>query len=332
MSSRRAAAGPGGTPTSGAWWRRLPLFEGLLPLERARIPAELVAGLTLAALAIPEVMGYSSIAGMPVITGLYTMLLPVLVFAVLCSSRHLVIGADSATAAVMAAGLAGLAAAGSPQYVALAGALAVLAAVFLAVARIVRLGFLADFLSRTVLVGFLTGVGIQVAAGQLGGILGIAAPASVTIAGRTFSGTIGRFVGTLQHLSSTSLTTVVVSSAVIALILFSKLVIKAVPGALIAVVGAIAVSWAADLAAHGVATVGPVPGGLPHLALPHVGWSKSVELLGTAVSIFVLILAQSAATSRACTRRARTRPWTRTGTWSGSASPTSPRRSRAPSS
>ena len=88
--------------------KRLPIFQGLRPIDRARIPTELIAGVTLAALAIPEVMGYTSIAGMPVITGLYTILLPMLAFAIFGSSRHLVVGADSATAAVMAAGLAGL--------------------------------------------------------------------------------------------------------------------------------------------------------------------------------------------------------------------------------
>jgi MFS superfamily sulfate permease-like transporter len=132
-----------------------------------------IAGVTLAALAIPEVMGYTKIAGMPVITGLYTILLPLLVFAVLGSSRHLVVGADSATAAILAAGLAGMAASGSSQYIALAGMLAILAGGFLFAARLLGLGFLADFLSRTVLIGFLTGVGIQVACGQVAGMLGV---------------------------------------------------------------------------------------------------------------------------------------------------------------
>jgi MFS superfamily sulfate permease-like transporter len=91
----------------------IPILQGVLPIDRARIAPEVLAGLTLAALAIPEVMGYSNIAGMPVITGLYTLVLPLMVFAIFGSSRHLVVGADSATAAVMAAGLAGLATTGS---------------------------------------------------------------------------------------------------------------------------------------------------------------------------------------------------------------------------
>ena len=104
---------------------------------------------------------------MPVITGLYTILLPVVVFAILGSSRHLVVGADSATAAVMAAGLAGLAATGSSQYVALAGLLALMAAVLLLLARLIGLGFLADFLSRPVLIGFMNGVAVILVASQL---------------------------------------------------------------------------------------------------------------------------------------------------------------------
>ena len=125
--------------------RRLPLFQGILPINWHFVPAEIMAGLTLAALGIPEVMGYTKIAGTPVITGLYTLLLPVLVFAIFGSSRHLVVGADSATAAIMAAGLVGLAAQDTPQYVALAGALAIIAAIFLIFARLIWLGFLANF-------------------------------------------------------------------------------------------------------------------------------------------------------------------------------------------
>ncbi len=109
--------------------KRTPWFmAGILPLDRSRISIDIVAGITLAALAIPEVMGYTKIAGMPVVTGLYTILIPTALFALFGSSRHLVVGADSATAAIMAAGLAGLAATGSPEYVAYAGILALMAA------------------------------------------------------------------------------------------------------------------------------------------------------------------------------------------------------------
>src|ERR1700757_4221061 len=146
-------------PTRG--WR-LPLFESTRPLNRSALVANLVAGISLAALNIPQAMGYAKIAGMPVITGLYTLLLPVVAFAAFGSSRYLVVASGSATAAILAGGLAGLATAGSAHYISLAGLVALLTAGLLLLARLLKLGFLADFLSRTVLIGFLTGVGIQV--------------------------------------------------------------------------------------------------------------------------------------------------------------------------
>ncbi len=271
--------------------RRIPLLEGLLPVERRRIPVEAAAGVTLAALAIPEVMGYATIAGMPVVTGLYTILLPLILFAILGSSRHLVVGADSATAAILAAGLAGMAATGSEQYVALASMLALIAALMLIVARLLGLGFLADFLSRTVLIGFLTGVGIQVACGQLAGIVGV---------DKSSGGPVKQIGGVIDELGSIDTTTLAVSASVIAVILGGGRLAPKVPWALLAVVGSIIASSALDLPAHGVAAVGTVPGGLPSFGIPTgVSWSELVALAGTAVSIFVVILAQSAATSRA---------------------------------
>ena len=269
---------------------RLPILEGILPIDRKRIPMDIAAGVTLAALGIPEVMGYTSIAGMPVITGLYTILIPIAVFALLGSSRHLVVGADSATAAIMAAGLTGMAAIASPDYVSLAGMLALITGAFLVLARLLKLGFIANFLSRSVLIGFLTGVGIQVAMGQVGDMFGIP---------KQSGGTIEKFVATLGDISASSAPTVAVSAAVIAVILGSKAISPRIPGALIAVVGAIVVSWQLDLAADGVATLGVVPSGLPAFGIPSVTWSQFASLIGTAGAIFIVVLAQSAATSRA---------------------------------
>ncbi len=270
--------------------RAWPVLQGILPIERSRVPAEVLAGLTLAALGIPAVLGYAKIAGMPLVTGLYTMLLPMAAFAVLGSSRHLVVAADSATAAILAAALTGLAAAGSERYVRLAGLAALLTGGMLLAARLARLSFLANFLSRTVLVGFLTGVGIQVAAGQLPDMLG------VTAAGRQ---TLPKLADTVRALPHVHWADVAVSIAVIVVVVVARRINRRIPGLLIAVIIAIIVSWAADLAGHGVAVVGPVPRGLPSLGLPALGWHDAAALLGVAVSMFVVILAQSAATSRA---------------------------------
>src|SRR6478736_2169326 len=126
----------------------LPLFQGLLPFNRAGLPRDILAGVTLAALGIPEVMGYTKISGTPIVTGLYTLLLPVIAFALLGGSRHLVVAADSATAAILASILVGIAALGSPEYVGATSVVALAVAGMLVLARIFRLGFLADFLSR----------------------------------------------------------------------------------------------------------------------------------------------------------------------------------------
>ena len=279
-----------------AGWRRCwpasgwTVLRGLRPVERSQVPADALAGLTLAALGIPEVLGYAKIAGMPVVTGLYTLLLPIAVFAVLGSSRHLVVGADSATAAILAATLTGLAAAGSARYVKLAGLAALLAGGMLLLARLARLGFLANFLSRTVLVGFLTGVGIQVAAGQLPDMLG------VTAAGRN---TPTKLLNITRALPRVHWADVLVSAGVILVVLAARRITRKIPGPLIAVIVAIIVSKTADLAARGVTVLGPVPRGLPALGPPALGLHDATLLLGAAVSMFVVILAQSAATSAA---------------------------------
>ena len=268
----------------------LPVMGGLLPVRRSQVAVDVLAGITLAAVSIPVSLGYAKIAGMPVVTGLYTLLLPMAVFAILGSSRHLVVGADSATAAIIGAALAGLAVAGSPQYVRLAGLAALLAGGLLLVARLARLGFLANFLSRTVLVGFLTGVGIQVAAGQLPDMLGVTA---------TGKSTLTKLLEVVRALPQVHGADVAVSAGVIVIVLTARWADRRIPGLLIAVIVAISVSRAADLAGHGVAVLGPVPRGLPHLGLPALGWHDAAALTGTAVSLFVVILAQSAATSRA---------------------------------
>jgi high affinity sulfate transporter 1 len=272
------------------------MLHGIRPFDRSRLGAEIVAGATLAALGIPEVMGYANIAGMPVVTGLYTILIPIAVFALVGSSRHLVVGADSATAAMLAGGIATMAVAGSPEYVALAGAVALATGVVLVLARLARLGFLADFLSRSVLIGFLTGVGIQVAIGQLDGVLGIA--------GAT-GNTLEKLAYDLTHLGDATTSDVVISAAVIAVVLGAKAIDRRIPGALLAVVGSIVVSWQLDFPGDGISVLGPVPGGLPTPSFPDVGWSEVVSLSATVGAIVLVILAQSAATSRAYAARYR---------------------------
>jgi len=273
-----------------------PILQGILPIVGSHVTTDIIAGISLAALAIPEVMGYTRIAGMPVVTGLCTILIPMAVFALFGSSRHLVVGADSATAAIMAAGLAGLASTASPEYVAYAGVLAIMAAVFLILARIAHLGFIADFLSRTVLIGFLTGVGVQVAIGEISGMLGFSGAEA---------GPIQTLLADLKQLPQTDTYTLSVSIGVMAIILGARRINRKIPGALIAVVVAILVSYALDLSSNGVAVLGPVPGGLPKFSVPSVSIDSDLikRFLPITFSMFVVILAQSAATSRAYAAR-----------------------------
>ena len=269
---------------------RFRLFQGILPFKKSMIGNDIVAGIVLAALGIPEVMGYTKIAGTPIATGLYTLILPALMFALLGSSRHLVVAADSATAAILAAGLSGLAQPNSPQYLALAELVAILAAGLLLLARLFRLGFLADFLSRTVLIGFLTGVGIQVAVGQLGGLF------DLNVSGH---GPVQQIIDIFKGLPHTNLLTLSISlTALIAILLLNKWVPK-FPGALLAVVGAIIASWLFNFSGHGVAVVGSIPSGLPSFGLPTVSPNTIPKVLSIALSCCVVIIAQSAATSRA---------------------------------
>ncbi len=271
-------------------------FQGLLPIHKSGLSAEIMAGITLAALAIPEVIGYTKISGTPVVTGLYTMLIPMILFAFFGSSRHLVVAADSATAAILASTLVGMATSGSHEYTALAGALALMAAGLLILARIIGLGFMADFLSRTVLIGFLTGVGIQVAIGQIPGMLGL------SVSGH---GLILQAMDMGQQISHVNRYDMLISLLVIGLIAGSKKISKNLPGPLIAVVGAIIAGWIFNFKNYGIHTLGAIPQGLPAIGLPDVHWSFALfqKLLPAAFSMFVVILAQSAATSRAYAAR-----------------------------
>jgi sulfate permease, SulP family len=265
------------------------LLKGIRPITLAGALRDARAGIGLAATSIPQVLGYTRIAGMPVATGFYTLLLPLVAFAVAGSSRYLVVAADSATAAILASGLAGLAPVASPRYIALAGYVALLTAGFLMIGRFLKLGFIADFLSRTVLVGFLTGVGFQVGTAVLGETLGLEIESRKTVT---------QWVEIARGLSGVHMATLLVSGAVLVVVLGLRRLAPKVPGALVAVAGATAASAMWDLAAHGVATIGPVAGGLPHLGIQILSWKEILPLFSIAGACAVMIITQSAATAR----------------------------------
>ena len=268
---------------------RLTFFAGLRPFSRGGAVRDAFAGLTLASMNIPQVLGYTRIAGTPVVTGLYTVLLPLIMFAIFGSSRHLVVAADSATAAIFSSGLSGMAPRDSPKYMVLVCMVAVLTAVLLLLARIFKLGFLADFLSRTVLVGFLTGVGFQVGIAMLGDMSGIPVNAHKTI---------DQLQQVIDGMQQVNLPTLGLSALVVSCILGFRHVLPKLPVPLFAVLAGIGASYAYDFAGYGIAVVGPVPGGLPSLSFPMVSWDELLKLIPITLSCFVIIIAQSAATSR----------------------------------
>jgi high affinity sulfate transporter 1 len=267
----------------------LKLFQSVRPFKLATAARDAFAGFALAAMNIPQALGYTKIAGMPVVTGLYSLLLPAVAFAAFGSSRYLVVSADSATAAIFASGASPLAPAASARYVALAGAVALLTAGFLLLARLLKLGFIADFLSQTVLSGFLTGVGFQVGIAVLGEMLGL--PVSAR-------GTIAQFAQVLRRLPHLHPPTLAVSVVVVVIMLSLHRFSPNLPGALIAVAGAITASALWNFNGYGIAIIGPVAGGLPHLQLPSVHWQDLPPLVSVAASCSVMIITQSAATAR----------------------------------
>jgi MFS superfamily sulfate permease-like transporter len=271
------------------------LFRGLRPPQRAGAVRDILAGVVLAAMDIPQVLGYARIAGMPVVTGLYSLLLPLVAFAAFGSSRYLMVAADSATAAIFAGGMASMATPAGAHYVALAAVVALMTAGILLLARLLRLGFIADFLSRTVLVGFLAGVGLQVGISVLSQMLGVPVDSRRPVV---------ELWEVLRGLPQAHLPTVALSALVLGFVLVLRRFVPKLPAALVAVVAAIAASAALDFEGRGIATIGPVTGGLPHLglmgliSLRAMSWKDLDTLVTVSASCAVMILTQSAATAR----------------------------------
>ncbi|WP_062604085.1 SulP family inorganic anion transporter [Caballeronia calidae] len=267
------------------------LLKGILPIDRAAALRDALAGVSLASMDIPQVLGYARIAGMPAVTGLYTAFLPLLAFALFGASRHLVVAADSATATIFASKVSSMSAMGSPEYVALAGMVALQTAALLLLARLFKLGFLADFLSRTVLVGFLAGVGVQVAIAMLGDLFGMTVP-------YPSSRSLAQLLYVIEHAMHAHGPTLMLALGVIVAILGCKRFAPRFPMPLVAVIGSIAASSMFDFAAHGISVLGAIEGGLPPIRFPDVTWQQFLDLVPVAASCFVMIIAQSAAASR----------------------------------
>jgi len=277
-----------------------PFFKGLLPIKTNELYKELFAGLTLAVISIPEVMGYTKISGTPIITGIYSLLFPMLIFAVLGASRHLVVAADSATAAIMAQALIPFAAVGSAEYLSYACLLAIMVGVILLVCWLLRLGFISKFLSHTVLVGFLTGVGIQVALGQFGGMLGI---------NTTGSHVVEQAASVFLNINKTNINSIAIATFTVVIILIPQFfekkapLLRKIPWALLAIIITSYISYRLCSSGIFISSVGTIPPGFPHFVFPIISYSRITKLVTAAVTIVIVIITQSAATSSAYANR-----------------------------
>lgn len=257
----------------------------------SRVKTEFLAALVVTAIAIPESLGFAAIVGLPVQTGLYCALLAPILFALFTSSKHLVVGADSATAALVASGAATIAASGTQNYVNAVSLLCILTGVILVLMSALRMGFLADLISKPVFVGFLAGIGLQLMIGKLPEILGL-----------DIHGSILHILTELsQQVTSLDLLTVLFSIAAFVVVITANR--RGLPGSLIALIVAVCATIIFGLDKEGLKVVGRIEGGLPNLELPHVTLNDLQSLLPSAFAIAAVILAQSTSVIRGVAMR-----------------------------
>lgn len=274
--------------------RYVPFVPSVRGYTVGRLRVDALAGLTVAALALPASMAYAELAGLPVTAGLYALLLPVLAYALLGSAHRVVVGPEGAVALLVASALTPLAAAGSAQYTALAAALAIVVGGVFLLARLLRLGWIADYFSQSVLVGYITGVAILMILGQLGKLTGVSTD---------FDDAVRATVDIIRHIGDANPATLVVGGAILVVLLVLGRFLPRWPGALIVVVLGIMASALLGLEARGVSVTGSIPAGLPSFARPHVTGSQWLSLAGPAVAIFLVSFSDSILTARSFAAR-----------------------------
>jgi MFS superfamily sulfate permease-like transporter len=272
----------------GASARGWPIFRALSGATPASLAHDLVAGLTLAAIAVPVQMATARLAGFPPQVGFVAFVAAALGFAAFGANRQLAGGADSTIAPIFAGSLALLAATGSPQYAELAAALAVMVGVVLIVAGLFKLGWVADLLSTPVITGFLAGIALHIVLSQAPSVLGIPA------AGGDVYHQLGALAAEAAAIKPAS---VAIGLGVFAVTVGAARLSARIPGALIALVGATLATSAFGLSRGGVAVLGQVRGGFPHLQAPRVGFESALPLVGLAFVIALVVMVQTAATT-----------------------------------
>jgi len=293
-SARRAAESAAGVgipeaPTSGlASW--IPGLWIIRHYRREWIARDVVAGLVLTALLVPAGMGYAEASGLPAITGLYATIIPLLAYAVVGPSRIMVLGPDSALAALVAAAVVGQAAGDPDRAVALASILAILTGALCIVAGLAKLGFLTDLLSKPVRVGYLNGIALTVLVAQLPKLCGFSVHATGVA-----DGAVGLAHGLVD--GQTKLAALAIGCACLVVILGLRALAPKVPGVLVAVVLATVAVTVLGLAGH-ISVVGHVPRGIPLPAIPAVGLGDLPQLFVAAVGIALVSFADTSVISR----------------------------------
>jgi high affinity sulfate transporter 1 len=275
-----------------------PGVRALSSYRRAWLPKDLVAGVVLVALLVPQGMAYAELAGLPPITGLYTSILCLIGYAVFGPSRILVLGPDSSLGPMIAATLLPLIGAnGDPaRAIALASMLALLVGAITAVGGVLRLGFVADLISKPTMIGYMNGLALTILVGQLPKLFGFSVDANGFIA------ELKAFVRGVADGETVTAALAVGLLGLAAIILLQR-VLPRVPGVLVAVVMSIFVASAFELDQHGVKLVGTLPHGFPPLTFPHVELSDVWLLVGGALGIAVVSLADTIATASAFAER-----------------------------
>lgn len=262
--------------------------------RRSWLRGDVVAGLTVAAYLVPQVMAYATVAGLPAVAGLWAALVPLAVYAALGSSRQLSVGPESTTALITGTALAPLAHGDPVRYAALAALLAVLVGAVCLAASLIRLGFLADLLSQPVLVGYLTGVALIMIAGQLGRLTG------VDVDGSEFPAEVASFA---TGLTALHWPTVALSASALILLLVLTRLVPRWPGPLIAILITTAVVAVFGLQDAGIARVGAIPSGLPPLDFPGIGLADVRLLVIPAVGIALVAFSDNVLTARSFAAR-----------------------------
>ena len=264
--------------------------------ERAWLRPDVVAGLTVTAYLVPQVMAYAQLAGLDPVVGLWSAILPAIIYALIGTSRHVSTGPESTTAVMVAVAVAPLAAGDPLRYAALAATLALLVGALCLVGGALRLGFLGDLLSHPILVGYMTGVALIMVASQLERATG------VPIRGDSAIGQVGQFV---TNLGAVHGPTFGLAVAVVVFLFAARRWTPSLPGPLVAVIGATALVALLGLDAQGVALVGPIPSGLPPIAIPTVVVTDMLFLTASALGIALVAFTDDILTARAFAVRNR---------------------------